>query len=74
VSAAYGLPFAYAGNLREALEFIDWHRFPDKRFTVNWMGLYDWFGGIGLLPMAQRLSLAELMNRKQIPRNIGNSR
>jgi hypothetical protein len=40
VSAPYGLPFAYAQNLREALQFICWYAAGHGPTVVNWLDLY----------------------------------
>lgn len=61
VSGPYGLPFAYASGLREALEFIDWHKDRRAPETVDWLKLYPRNSTVFRLSSANRRFVAQLI-------------
>ena len=62
VSSPYGLPFAYAKTLREALQWIHWERQPSERFTIDWLQAYPHASSYGCLTLEQRKRLAALLD------------
>lgn len=61
VSATYGLPYAYAKNLRAALEWINWFDHPTSAFTINWLQAYPHASSFGVLTVEQRRRIAEII-------------
>jgi hypothetical protein len=63
VSAPFGLPFAYARSLHEALAFICWREKPRGREVTEWLQLYQNRSYLQGLSVHDRRALAQKLDQ-----------